>query len=217
MKSFTVLFVYMLAAAIALTTWTSCREVDRMSGSGDGSGNGSSGTGEILRGCHYGWTENADTGECECLSPNVIIGDYECRPVEADYWYSDMAGCLVDQGIRFKMQGPIHPDSVQAFSLKNIFVELPDSNRIRPNIHPGSLRILRRGERFDSVQLYVPSSANLPYHKWFEYNTGFHGIILNDSTLVGQFVFGPMANSWEIDRNLIFSECEAIIRKGRVE
>jgi len=137
-------------------------------------------------------------------------------------WYSDMGDCLVDQGILFQINGPVHPDSVQNRSRVHFFVEVPDTNSRHENIHMGVLRYLPRGERFDSIQFYVPSSARLPYYKWRTasddgYNTGFHGIILNDSTLVGQFVFGPMNGPWELDRSRIFSECEAIIRKGRVE
>ncbi|MBC6992930.1 hypothetical protein QWY85_03495 [Neolewinella lacunae] len=212
-----------LLLAIAMISWTSCGEINNLSGGNTVSGPDPN---EILRVCYDGWTENPDTKVCECLPPKVVIGKYECRTVEANDWYSSMSGCLVDQGFMLQITGPVHPDSITRRTTREIFIELPDSTSNRRFLSPTSMRYLPRGDRFDSIQLYVPSFAHLPYfvrptytpNGYTDgYNTGFHGIILNDSTLVGQFVFGPMYDSWEIDRSRIFSRCDAVIRKGRVE
>lgn len=212
-------FFLTLLLAIILTGWTSCREVAYMSGENTG---GPADDGSVLRECYDGWTKNTATEACECLPPNVVVGQYECRTIEAEDWYSDMSGCLVDQGISFQMEGVVHPDSASTFTSKALIVEVPDTINSRKLIRYGFYRLLQREERFDSIQFYLPSTVPLPYYVHRSpgsagYNTGFHGVILNDSTLVGQFVFGPMYDEWELNPNLIFSECEAIIRKGRIE
>lgn len=217
--------LYLLIIAALLLSWTSCREVNNMSG-----GNTFSGwdpTNEILRVCYDGWEENPETGVCECLPPKVVVAQYECRNIEPEDWYSSMSGCLVDQGIILQVKEPIHPDSIKTYTKGQIYVEAADTIGRHRNLysHLGLIRFLPRGERFDSIQFYVPTSARLPYYVWPTaaagytdgYNTGFHGVILNDSTMVGQFVFGPILDPYELDRSRIFSSCDAIIRKGRAE